>query len=166
MVTNNSLSTASKNRSQKSQHLVRLLLLLLIIVLCNVASTFVFTRIDLTSEKRFTLSPVTKKIMTNLDDVIYVKVYLDGDFPPAFQRLQTSTREMLDELRSYSDGNIEYEFIDPSAYVETEQREQLYRQLASKGIQPTTLESMSGDETSQQVIFQVHWLPIGGRRFR
>ncbi|MFM7903235.1 MAG: GldG family protein, partial [Bacteroidota bacterium] len=77
----------------------------------------------------------------------------DGDFPPAFQRLQTATREMLDELRFYSDGNIEYEFINPSGYAEKEQREQLYRQLASKGIQPTTLQSKDGDETSQQVIF-------------
>lgn len=141
------------NRSPKLQHLGRMALLLLIIVLANILSSFIFTRFDLTSEKRFTLSPVTKKIMSELEDVIYVKVYLDGDFPPAFQRLQTATREMLDELRYYSDGNIEYEFINPSGYSDKEQREQLYRQLASKGIQPTTLQSKAGDETSQQVIF-------------
>ena len=86
------------NRSPKLQHLGRMALLLLIIVLSNILSSFLFTRFDLTSEKRFTLSPVTKKIMSELEDVIYVKVYLDGDFPPAFQRLQTATREMLDEL--------------------------------------------------------------------
>jgi ABC-2 type transport system permease protein len=91
--------------------------------------------------------------MSNLEDVIYIKVYLDGDFPPAFQRLQTATMELLDELRHYSDGNIEYEFINPTSYTNKQQREQLYRQLMDKGIQPTTLQSNAGEETSQQVIF-------------
>jgi ABC-2 type transport system permease protein len=121
--------------------------------MANVASSFVFTRFDLTSEKRFTLSPATKKLMAGLEDVVFVRVYLDGDFPPAFNRLQNSTREILDELRACSNGNLEYEFINPASYSDTEQRDQLYRQLASKGIQPTTLQSKSGDETSQQMIF-------------
>lgn len=142
-----------RSRSPKFQNLVRMALLLLVIVLGNILSSFVFSRIDLTSEKRFTLSPVTKKIMSGLEDVVYVKVYLDGDFPPAFQRLQTATKEMLDELRFYSDGNIEYEFVDPSSYADENQRDQLYRQLATKGIQPTTLQSKSEGETSQQMIF-------------
>lgn len=137
----------------KSQHLIRLFLLVCIIIMVNIASSFVFTRLDLTSEKRFTLSPATKKLMGGLEDVVYVRVYLDGDFPPAFKRLQSATRELLDELRTYSNDNIEYEFIDPSSYQDQEQRDQLYRQLASKGIQPSTLQSKSGDELSQQTIF-------------
>lgn len=140
-------------RSPKRQNLIRFVLLICIIVLVNMASTFLFARLDLTSENRYTLSGATKEVMSGLEDVVYVKVYLDGDFPPAFQRLQTATREMLDELSYYADGNIEYEFINPNEYADKEQREQFYRQLMNKGIQPTTLQSKSGEETSQQVIF-------------
>ena len=98
----------------KRQNLVRLLLLVLLLVVANVISSFVFTRFDLTTEKRFTLSKSTRDLVSNLNDVVYVRVYLDGDFPPSFKRLQNATREMLDELRAYSNGNLEYQFINPS----------------------------------------------------
>ena len=80
----------------RRQNIVRLCLLLIILAGLNLISSFVFTRFDLTSEKRFTLSPVTKNLVQELNDVVYVKIYLDGDFPPAFKRLQNATREMLE----------------------------------------------------------------------
>ncbi len=141
------------SRTMKSQNIIRLLLLLLVLVGINVVSSFVFTRFDLTSEKRFTLSPATRNLVTNLNDVVYVKVYLDGDFPPAFKRLQNATREMLDELRAYSDGNIEYEFINPSENPDKQERNKIYQQLVDRGIQPTNLQAQNKDETSQQIIF-------------
>jgi ABC-2 type transport system permease protein len=143
----------TNHRSMKSQNLIRLFLLLLILVMVNVISSFVFTRFDLTSEKRFTLSPATRELVGSLDDIVYVQVYLDGDFPPSFKRLQSATREMLDELRAYSNGNIEYEFINPSSHPEAAERNKVYQQLASKGIQPTNLQAKSNDGTSQQIIF-------------
>lgn len=140
-------------KSLRQQNVVRLILLLIILVAVNVISSFMFTRIDLTAEKRFTLSPTTKELVEGLNDVVYVRVYLDGDFPPAFKRLQNATREMLDELRTYSNGNIEYEFINPSAQSDEQQRNKLYQQLASKGIQPTSLQAKNNESTSQQIIF-------------
>ncbi len=146
-------SNTTEKKSLKGQNIIRLVLLLLILVVVNVISSFVFTRFDLTSEKRFTLSPSTKKFVGNLKDIVYIKVYLDGDFPPAFKRLQNSTREMLDELRAYSNGNLEYEFINPAENPDKEYRNNLYKQLVSKGIQPTSLQSKNKEETSEQVIF-------------
>jgi len=146
-------NTVNSKRSLKSQNIVRLFLLLLILVGINVVSSFVFTRFDLTSEKRFTLSNATRELVKNLDDAVYVKVYLDGDFPPAFKRLQNSTREMLDELRAYSNGNIEYEFINPSENPDQDERNKLYQQLVDRGIQPTNLKAQNKSETSQQIIF-------------
>jgi len=140
-------------RSLKGQNVTRLVLLLLILIVVNVISSFVFTRFDLTSEKRFTLSPATKNFVGNLKDIAYIKVYLDGDFPPAFKRLQSATREMLDELRAYSNGNLEYEFINPSENPDKEARNSLYSQLVSKGIQPTNLQAKNKEETSEQIIF-------------
>lgn len=151
--TDSNINTVIRRRSLKSQNIIRLILLLLILAGVNIISSFVFTRFDLTSEKRFTLSPVTKNLVANLKDVVYVKIYLDGDFPPAFKRLQSATREMLDELRAYSNGNIEYEFINPSENPDQQERNKLYQQLVSRGIQPTNLQAQNKEETSQQIIF-------------
>jgi len=143
----------SGKKTLKSQNIVRLFLLLCILILVNVISGFVFTRFDLTAEKRFTLSESTKNLVKNLKDVVYIKVYLSGDFPPAFKRLENSTREMLDELRAYSNGNLEYEFINPSENPDQKERAKLYQQLASKGIQPTNLQSSEKGASSEQIIF-------------
>jgi len=141
-----------KKKDIRSQNILQLALSLLAIVLINLISNFLFTRIDLTAEKRYSLSPVTKDLIRNLDDIVYFKVYLDGEFPAGFKRLRNETREMLDELRAYSD-NIQYEFIDPSAIKDSKDRTNLYRSLSSKGLEPTELQVRKEDGTSQQVIF-------------
>ncbi|MEP7265510.1 MAG: gliding motility-associated ABC transporter substrate-binding protein GldG [Bacteroidota bacterium] len=140
-------------RGVKKQNIIQLILVIGIIVLANFISAFVFTRIDLTGDKRFTISESSKTIMGNLKDLVYVKVYLDGDFPPGFQKLENATREMLDELRNYSNGNLEYEFINPSASTDEQERNNFYRQLAEKGLTPTNLEEQSKEGTSQKIVF-------------
>lgn len=142
-----------KQKSIKAHNIFQLFLVVGMIVLANVISSFVFTRIDLTGDKRFTVSEASKATLGKLKDVVYVKVYLDGDFPAGFQKLQNATREMLDELRNYAKGNLEYEFIDPSANADEKERNKLYNQLATKGLQPTNLESKSKEGTTQKIIF-------------
>jgi ABC-2 type transport system permease protein len=140
-------------RAVKGQNIIQLILVVGIILLANFISSFVFTRFDLTGDKRFTISESSKKIMGELKDVVYVKIYLDGDFPPGFQKLHNASREMLDELRNYSNGNLEYEFINPSASPDEKERNNFYRQLAEKGLTPTNLEEQSNEGTSQKIIF-------------
>ncbi|MEI6576879.1 MAG: gliding motility-associated ABC transporter substrate-binding protein GldG [Bacteroidota bacterium] len=142
----------NKKRDIRKQNVMQLALSLLAIVLINLISFYLFSRIDLTSEKRYSLSPVTKDLIRNLDDIVYFKVYLDGEFPAGFKRLRNETREMLDELRAYN-GNIEYEFIDPSAIKDKKDRNNLYRSLAGKGLEPTELQVKTDDGSSQQIIF-------------
>lgn len=140
-------------RSNKSQNIITLLLTLAIIIVVNVLSNFVFTRIDLTADKRFTLSETTKKLLGNLKDQVFFKVYLEGDFPPGFRKLHDETKELLDEMSIYADGRLDYEFIDPSAIADETQRTDLYRQLSQKGLFPTTLEEQGTAESSQKIIF-------------
>ncbi|MCK6649755.1 MAG: Gldg family protein, partial [Bacteroidia bacterium] len=102
------MSGTNKN---KKRDLTALALAVVIILLLNFVGSFVFHRFDLTAEKRYTLSDATKNLLSEVNDVVYVKVYLDGDFPAGFKRLRDETREMLDEFRAYSNDNIEYEFI-------------------------------------------------------
>src|SRR3954468_15942569 len=106
---------ASVKRGAKRQSFVRLFFSLLIFISVNVIAAYLFFRLDLTGEKRYSIAPTTKEQLKNLKDVIYFKIYLEGDLPPGFKRLRNATKEMLDEFRVYAKDNIEYEFIDPAA---------------------------------------------------
>jgi ABC-2 type transport system permease protein len=140
-----------KNKIKKN-NLVQLLLSLLILLFINIISYYVFTRIDLTSEKRYTLSEATKKYLKQIDDVMYFQVYLEGDFPAGFKRLRSETKEMLDEFRAYND-NIQYTFINPSEGEDKKKIQNTYQQLVNKGIQPTNIKVKTTDGSSQQWIF-------------
>lgn len=141
------------SKRNKRRDLIALVLVIIILVMLNFVGSFVFHRFDLTSEKRYTLSDATKNLLANLDDVIYVKVYLEGDFPAGFKRLRNETKEMLDEFRAYSGNNIEYEFINPSDNPDKKQQNEVFKQLFEKGLQPTNLEVKEESGTIQQIIF-------------
>lgn len=137
---------------QKRNSLIQLVVLLVIIAMANIIGSFVYSRIDLTAEKRYSLSDATKEMLRNVDDIIYFKVYLEGEFPAGFKKLRKETREMLSEFRSYN-KNIEYEFIDPSAVGNREDRNNFYRELSRKGLNPTELRVSETQGSSQKVIF-------------
>ena len=124
-----------------------------IVITLNILSGFFFTRFDLTTEKRYTLSETSKELLEGMNDVIYLKVYLDGELPAGFRRLRDRTREMLDEFRAYSNNNIEYEFINPSNQPDEKSRNELYRQLAKQGLMPTNIQIKSEDGVEQKLIF-------------
>ncbi len=141
-----------KKKNIKRGNITALLLGLAIIVLLNIIAAFVFTRLDLTAEKRYSLSPATKKLLKKLDDVVFFKVYLSGDLPSGFQRLSNETREMLDEFRAYN-KNIQYEFVNPSDNPNAKDRNDSYRLLEESGLQPTDLRVTKKGASSQIIIF-------------
>ena len=87
-----------KKKNIKRSNIIQLFLGIVIIMLVNIIAGFIFTRFDLTAEKRYSLSPATKKILKGLKDDVLFKVYLEGDLPPGFRRLANETKEMLDEM--------------------------------------------------------------------
>ena len=129
------------------------MLSIVIVLFVNVISSYKFFRFDLTSEKRYTLSDATKKLVEELDDVVYVKVYLEGEFPSGFKRLRNETKIMLDEFRAHSKENIQYEFINPSENTDKNKQQEVYRQLYEKGLVPTNLEVKAESGKSEQIIF-------------
>jgi len=145
----------TNKRPHKKRDLINLALSFVIIVLLNYLGGFLFHRFDLTSEKRFTLTPNSKELAKKLDDIVFVKVYLDGDFPGAagFKRLHNASKELLDEFKAYGGDNIEYQFIDPNSFADKKQREELYQQLSKKGLQATNLEVKGEKGVNQQIIF-------------
>ena len=122
----------NKRKSLKKNQIVSFLITVLIVLVLNVIGSFVFTRFDLTSEKRYTLSPTTKEILGNLNDYVYFKVYLEGDFPAGFKKLRRETKEMLDEFRAYT-KYVDYEFINPSESTDANERNDIYKQLYQAG---------------------------------
>ncbi|MBL6657242.1 MAG: gliding motility-associated ABC transporter substrate-binding protein GldG [Flavobacteriales bacterium] len=130
----------------------QLLLNIFIIILLNIVASFFFFRIDLTEEKRHSLNDTTKDVVSSLDDIAYVKVYLDGDLPSGFIRLKNSTKDILDEFRNYS-SLIEYEFINTNDFSSIDERNKLYTELSENGLEPTNLQVQENNGNSEQIIF-------------
>lgn len=136
----------------RSQNIFQLAAIIIGIIAINVISQYYFGRFDLTTEKRFSVSPTTEKIVEELDDFIYFKVYLDGDLPPGFKRLKNSTRELLDEFRAYN-NNVIYEFINPSEDEDKKERFKLYQSLAKEGLAYYNVPVETKDGYAQKTIF-------------
>lgn len=141
-----------KKRNLKTQSLTELLLVIALLVLLNIILTGYFFRVDLTSEKRYSLSPASKNLSAKIDDVLHVKVYLEGDFPAGFKRLRQSTKEMLDEFAAYTGGKLQYEFIDPFENADAKKTSDILQELGEKGLQPTNVQIKKDDESSQKLI--------------
>lgn len=139
--------------SRKKKDITMLVMLLAILLLVNFVCSFYFKRFDLTSEKRYTLSPSTINMLKKLDDVVYLKVYLQGDINPSFARLKNETREILDEFRAYSNGLIEYEFVNLSDNANKDEVGKIEQQLYDKGIVPEQVVEKTKEKTSQVLLW-------------
>lgn len=135
-----------------SQSWLQLLVVVAIIVVINILSSYVFTRFDLTNEKRYTLSKETRELLKKTDDILYFRVFLEGEFPAGFKRLRKETQELLDEFRAYN-KNISYEFINPSSSENQKERNDTYQILMQQGLSPTNLQVKTKNGMEQQVIF-------------
>ena len=125
---------------------------IIILLLVNFIAAQFHQRIDLTNEKRFTISSPVKKLLRNLDDVVQVDVFLKGEFPSGFKKLATSTDELLQEFKEYSGNNIQYRFVSPGEQAEGS--EKTYADtLVALGVQPINLKVQlkAGEQT--QFIF-------------
>ena len=125
----------------------------------SIISFFYFSRIDLTSDKRYSIAEQTKNLMGEIDSPIKVTVYLDGDLNPGFQRLKNSTAELLDELSIYSNKSIFVKFENPSLAETPQKREKKYAELEAQGLTPTAVYERDKEGKSiQKIIFP--WIEI------
>jgi ABC-2 type transport system permease protein len=144
--------TAPTTRSRRTQDLLTFAVLAAGVVFLNFLAAQFFFRLDLTADKRYSIAPATKEVLRKLDDVVYVEVYLEGELPPGFRRLQSAIRETLEEFRVYGGSNIEYRFVDPSN-GSASARNEVYQQLAKKGLQPTNLHDNENGRQVERIIF-------------
>lgn len=140
--------------STKKKSLSELAIGIVAIVLLAYISSIAHFRVDLTAEKRYTLDKATKQVLTNLDDVVYIKVYLDGDLPLSFRRMKRELSELLDEFSVYGGRMLEFEFADPLASADKGERDALVRDLYDRGLEPTNIQERdSKGGSSQKAIF-------------
>ncbi len=123
-----------------------------IILVAVVLSRFQF-RIDLTEDKRYTLSDPTKEVLKHVDNDLFVQVYLDGDMPIPLKRLRRSVKNMLDEFRVASEKRLDYTFINPTDIKDAEQRNALFMSLYNKGLNPINVQvnDEEGGQSSKMI---------------
>jgi gliding-associated putative ABC transporter substrate-binding component GldG len=114
-----------------------LISLITVLAVASILSVYFF-RVDLTTEKRYSLSPYTKKTLRNLNDIVTVKIYLSGELNIPFRKMQQRIRETLDEFRVYAGDNVEYTFIDPFE-GNKKVSDDVINELYEKGLKPTNI---------------------------
>ncbi len=152
-------------KSNKKQSLLQLAMIIAIVVLANLLLNPFFFRIDLTKEKRFSLADASIKLAEKVDQPLFVKVFLEGEFPAGFKRLSRSAKEMLDEFSAHSKGNIQYEFIDPFANADAKKSEDIIVELGNKGLQPTNVQIKKEDEFAQKIVIPGALLYYKGKEY-
>ena len=130
---------------------IGILVLINILAHSRIGNITLYTRFDLTEDNRFTLTPATKTLLRNLDEVVYIKVLLQGDFPAGYKRLQESVEDMLLDFQS-ENTRISYQFEDPLA-GNTEQVNTRKKQLAELGVLPVSLNVRENGERSQKLTY-------------
>ncbi|HEY0273510.1 MAG TPA: Gldg family protein, partial [Chitinophaga sp.] len=102
----------STKASKQKKYLQRALLVIVLLIGLNVLAGYFHGRLDLTREKRFTLSQPTKQLLRKLDGTVSVTVFLKGDYPASFKQLAQTTRELLESFKEYGGPNIQFDFIN------------------------------------------------------
>lgn len=113
------------------------------LILLNIISSKVYKRFDLTEDNRYTLSKATENIVENVKGIITITVYLKGDFPAEFKRLQTETKSHLEELKARN-KNIQFRFVDPTDIAE---------KLIKGGLEPSRLQIQENGKLSEIMLF-------------
>ncbi len=130
------------------KNIVSLLILIGGLVLFNILGSYFYQRFDLTQDKRFTLSEEAKQIVDNVNSPMIVDVFLKGNFPPEFSRLQSETEQLLDEFSSYNE-NIKFEFINP-----TEKGNEAFQSQFEKfGLTPAQVSVTENGKQSTELVY-------------
>jgi len=86
--------------------------LLLILIIVNVVGNRIYKRFDLTQDQRYTLSEAALNTVKDVESPLIVDVFLDGEFPSEYRRLQTETRQLLEEFSLYN-SEVKFNFVNP-----------------------------------------------------
>lgn len=135
---------------KKQKSLQSFLGIAIALIVINIASNFVFHRFDLTADKRYTLSETTKTILNDISEPLFIEVFLEGNFPAELRKLQTETKQLLEEFQA-ENKNIHFVFVDPLA--DENAAVQMAEQLFANGMKPINITVNDKGKQSQEMIF-------------
>lgn len=148
-------------KSRAAKDFLNFGLLIAIVVTLNIVANYVYEIWDFTEEKRYTLTDSTQNLLKEVNEVVYVKVLLDGDLQDGFKRLRQSTLEVLKDFKSIH-SRIEFDFEDPTAGG-PEKSNARKEELAKNGIYPVNLRIAKGSELIEKLIYPYAIVNIGDR---
>jgi gliding-associated putative ABC transporter substrate-binding component GldG len=134
----------------KNTNLKNLLTIVGILVVVNFAGHFFFKRFDLTADKRYTLSQTSLNIIKEVKKPLYVDVFLKGNFPGEFKKLQTETQQLLEEFKAYN-PNVIFQFVNP--LDKEEDREKTMQKFYDRGLTPLNVTMDEKGKQTQEVVF-------------
>ncbi len=152
----------NKNHKQ-NQAIVRIVLMVAILICANILASYFHKGIDLTKEKRFTLSDPTKKLLHNMKEVAVIDVYLKGKFPSGLQRLQEAVRERLSSFKDLAGNKIIFRFSDPFEGKSEDEKKQISIELRQKGIIPLELRTNNEEEFTSKIFFPYALIQYNGK---
>lgn len=135
---------------------------LVAVILVNLVVSEYFQRVDLTEEKRYTIKTQTRDVLEELEDDIYIEIFLEGDLNAEFRRFQKAIAETAEEFRIYSGNRVKYRFTDPTLAMGENARSEFMADLAGKGIQPTNVIDNNDGQRVEKIIFPGVIISYGG----
>ncbi|QSW88940.1 MULTISPECIES: gliding motility-associated ABC transporter substrate-binding protein GldG [Flavobacterium] len=121
-----------------------------ILIVLNVLGSLFFHRFDLTKDKRYTLSPTSLQILKQVKNPLSIKIYMQGELPADFRRLQQETKQLLEEFQAYN-NNVVFEFVNP---LENEDESmEMIKSLYQKGLTPVNITVDDKGKQSQAMVF-------------
>ena len=149
-------------RAYKRTAIVQTLIVIAIVLIVNLIGRNLYSYIDLTEDKLFSLTPSTEKLLNNIEDVIYIDVLLGGDLPSGFKQLQTRTEEVIKQLRN-ANPELEYSFKDLSKGSVSDIN-RVRDNLSKDGIYPMMLEVLEEDQKVEKLIYPFAIVRRGSRQ--
>ncbi|MCB1047288.1 MAG: Gldg family protein [Calditrichaeota bacterium] len=143
--------TNTKNRSN-------LLLVLAVLVALNGAAQLYFGRADLSEGKIFTLSDYSRQVVRELEDPLLVKVYFSEDVGPQYNQNRTYIKDMLEDYRAWSHGNLQFEMVDPH------DKENFDAEARKAGVQPVQAQVVENDQISVRLVYMGMSFLAGDRK--
>ncbi|UTN03128.1 gliding motility-associated ABC transporter substrate-binding protein GldG [Flavobacterium bizetiae] len=137
-------------KASTQQNIKTLGITVFVLIVLNVLGSLFFHRFDLTKDKRYTLSETSLQIIKQVKNPLSIKIYMQGDLPADFKRLQQETRQLLEEFQAYN-RNIVFEFVNP--LENGEDNMDVIKSLYQKGLTPINITVDDKGKQSQAMVF-------------